>query len=313
MFYNLTKSNSETIELNDINLKNDNVYAGYVGFDEFEEIYSCFGFPESVITECRNNGESIRSNIDVYDYYSCGFITVIKQALLHEKLDRVAFFIKKNFFLIVKLKDENESTLAMFEAALKRYKESITLEKIIFAYFERLINGDSKILESMGNRITALEESMINAVPDNMINRQIFQFKKELLTFRDYYEQLIDVGEELQENENNLFDEKDLRYIRLFTDKVKRLLGSVLSLTDMTIQLREVYEATLDINLNSIMKIFTVITTIFLPLTLIAGWYGMNFRVMPELQWEYGYPYVIVLSIVVVFASILYFKKKKLM
>ena len=142
----------------------------------------------------------------------------------------------------------------------------------------------------MGNRITALEENMINAVPDNMINRQIFQFKKELLTFRDYYEQLIDVGEELQENENHLFSEEDLKYIRLFTGKVNRLLGSVMSLMDMAVQLREVYEATLDINLNSIMKVFTVITTIFLPLTVITGWYGMNFNVMPELQWRYGYP-----------------------
>ena len=213
----------------------------------------------------------------------------------------------------MKLKDENESTLAMFEAALKKYKDSITLEKIIFAYFERMINGDNKILESMGNRITALEENMINAVPDNMINRQIFRFKKELLTFRDYYEQLIDVGEELQENENHLFSEEDLKYIRLFTGKVNRLLGSVMSLMDMAVQLREVYEATLDINLNSIMKVFTVITTIFLPLTVITGWYGMNFNFMPELQWRYGYLYVIVFGIVIVSVCIVYFKKKKLM
>ncbi len=176
-----------------------------------------------------------------------------------------------------------------------------------------MINGDNKILESMGNRITALEENMINAVPDNMINRQIFQFKKELLTFRDYYEQLIDVGEELQENENHLFSEEDLKYIRLFTGKVNRLLGSVMSLMDMAVQLREVYEATLDINLNSIMKVFTVITTIFLPLTVITGWYGMNFNVMPELQWRYGYPYVIAFGIVIISVCIVYFKKKKLM
>ena len=176
-----------------------------------------------------------------------------------------------------------------------------------------MINGDNKILESMGNRITALEENMINAVPDNMINRQIFQFKKELLTFRDYYEQLIDVGEELQENENHLFSEEDLKYIRLFTGKVNRLLGSVMSLMDMAVQLREVYEATLDINLNSIMKVFTVITTIFLPLTVITGWYGMNFNVMPELQWRYGYPYVIAFRIVIISVCIVYIKKKKLM
>lgn len=312
LFYNLTKSNDETIDLSDIHLEDDNVYAGYIDFEEFKKVYSCFGFSESTITECENNSGNIRSSIDVYDHYSCGFITVIKQALLHEQLDRVAFFVKKNLFLIVKLKDENESTLVLFESALKRYKESITLEKIIFAYFEKLINGDNEILESIRNRVTAMEENMLNSIPDNMMNRQIFQFKKELLTFRDYYEQLISIGEELQENENNLFSEEDIRYIRLFTDKISRLRGSVMSLTDMTLQLREVYEATLDINLNSIMKVFTFITTIFLPLTVITGWYGMNFKIMPELDWEYGYVYVVVLGIVVVSTCILFFKKKKL-
>ena len=71
--------------------------------------------------------------------------------------------------------------------------------------------------------------------------------------------------------------------------------------------------AALDYNANSIMKVFTVVTTIFMPLTLIVGWYGMNFHFMPELTWEYGYIGVIVLSVTVVIASIVFFKKKKLL
>ncbi len=69
----------------------------------------------------------------------------------------------------------------------------------------------------------------------------------------------------------------------------------------------------LDYNLNNIMKLFTVITTIFLPLTLIVGWYGMNFTNMPELTWQYGYPAVIVFSVIVVMFCVIAFKKYKLL
>ena len=71
--------------------------------------------------------------------------------------------------------------------------------------------------------------------------------------------------------------------------------------------------AALDYNANLIMKVFTVVTTVFLPLTLIVGWYGMNFKYMPELTSQYGYPAVIILSILVVVLSLLFFKKKRLL
>ena len=72
-------------------------------------------------------------------------------------------------------------------------------------------------------------------------------------------------------------------------------------------------DATLNYNLNNTMKLFTIVTIIFQPLTLIVGWYGMNFTNMPELVWKFGYIYVIVLSITVVAGILFYFKKKKYM
>jgi magnesium transporter len=77
------------------------------------------------------------------------------------------------------------------------------------------------------------------------------------------------------------------------------------------VYLREELSAALDYNMNRTMKILTVISAIFLPLTLIVGWYGMNFRNMPELEWEYGYIGVAVLCIAVVAVCVVFFKKKK--
>ena len=126
-----------------------------------------------------------------------------------------------------------------------------------------------------------------------------------------HYEQLIDMTQELEENENGFFSEENLRYIHLFMNLLARRHDSAASLRDYTMQVRDLYHAQLEVRQNRIMTLLTVVTTIFMPLTLIVGWYGMNFRYMPELEWRFGYPVVIVVSIAVAVACLLFFKKKK--
>ncbi len=99
----------------------------------------------------------------------------------------------------------------------------------------------------------------------------------------------------------------------MFVGKAERISGSIQLMSENVVHLRESLEAVVNYNLNRIMKVFTVVTSIFLPLTLIVGWYGMNFKMMPELEWEFGYFFVIGLSVLVVVANIVYFRKKKLM
>ena len=90
-----------------------------------------------------------------------------------------------------------------------------------------------------------------------------------------------------------------------------RLQDRVTSLREYVAQLRDLIQARLDVKQNKIMTVLTVITSIFLPLTLIAGWYGMNFKYMPELEWRWSYPAVIVISAVIVVVCLWWFKKKK--
>lgn len=87
----------------------------------------------------------------------------------------------------------------------------------------------------------------------------------------------------------------------------------LVAIQEYSIHVRESYHAQLDNDMNRIMKMFTVVTTVFLPLTLIVGWYGMNFTTMLEITWQYGYLFVIILSIVVAILCFIYFKKKKFM
>jgi magnesium transporter len=140
---------------------------------------------------------------------------------------------------------------------------------------------------------------------------RVNEIRSDLRELRIHYEQLIDLGQELQENENNFFKAENTRYFRLFTDRVTRLHDIATSLRDFTMQLRDMYHTQMDVKQNRIMTLLTVVTTIFMPLTLIVGWYGMNFRYMPELETRWGYPVVIIASLVIIIGGLLFFKKKK--
>ena len=139
---------------------------------------------------------------------------------------------------------------------------------------------------------------------------QIVPIRKELLTLRGYYDELTDLGRELEQDENQFFAKKQLKFFGTVSDRADRMMGRTVHLLDYAQQIRDSYQARVNEQQNRNMQFLTVISTIFFPLTLITGWFGMNFRDMPGMN--NGYPWVILLSIVVIIACIIFFKKKKM-
>ena len=126
-----------------------------------------------------------------------------------------------------------------------------------------------------------------------------------------YYVQLAGICGDLSDNTDNLFDTKTKLAFKKLIRKVSLLSQEAQQIWEYTSQIRDVYQQRLDVHQNSIMKVLTIVTTIFMPLTLITGWYGMNFQGMPELSWKYGYPAVIGVSVLFVILSLWLCKKKK--
>ncbi|MBQ1521683.1 MAG: Mg2+ transporter, partial [Erysipelotrichaceae bacterium] len=135
--------------------------------------------------------------------------------------------------------------------------------------------------------------------------------RDHLRVLRTHYDRLIDLTQELEENENDFFAEENLRYFSLFSKRAGRLYDLSIALVDYTSQIRADFDANLTDKQNHIMTILTVVTTIFSPLTLITGWYGMNFKYMPELNSVYAYPIVFIVSLLIAILSLLFFKHKK--
>ena len=185
-----------------------------------------------------------------------------------------------------------------------------SLERFIYDFLEQIVCRDREVLEKYDRELDGME-SLVEKDLDKVTLERLFEVKNVIRDLRAHYEQLLDLSQELEENENNFFKPDNLRYFKLFSARMERLRDTASSVADHASQIRDIYMSTLDVKQNRIMTILTVVTSIFLPLTLIAGWYGMNFKYMPELSKTWGYPAVIAVSVLIVVVSIWFFKKKK--
>ena len=185
-----------------------------------------------------------------------------------------------------------------------------SLERFIYDFLEQIVARDQIILERVDKELDTIESNILDGEEKDPSQR-VSRVRSDLRDLRIHYEQLLDLGQELEENENDFFNEDNTRYFHLFTQRVSRLHDLTASLREYSIQIRDLYQSQLDIKQNRIMALLTIITSIFMPLTLIAGWYGMNFKYMPELEYKWAYPAVIAVSVAIVIVSLIFFKKKK--
>ena len=185
-----------------------------------------------------------------------------------------------------------------------------SLERFIFDFLEQIVAKDQIVLENLDKELDTIESNILEGEEKDPSLR-VSRIRSDLRDLRVHYEQLLELSQELEENENDFFNEENTRYFHLFTQRVSRLHDFTASLREYSIQIRDIYQSKLDIKQNRIMALLTVITSIFMPLTLIAGWYGMNFKYMPELEYRPAYPIVIAVSILIVIISLIFFKKKK--
>ena len=200
---------------------------------------------------------------------------------------------------------ENEMS---YNAAKKYFVETPSNERAMYYFFKNLFKGDTKNLEELEDRISDLDDAVIHDGSEE-IREKILDARYEVLRLKKYYEQFEEIFDELCDNDNDMLSEEYLQYFDILNNRCSRLLSQVLNLKEYVVQVRESYQAQIDIEQNRLMKVFTLMTSIFLPLTLIAGWYGMNLK-MPEFDWDYGYPFVILVCVLVCVIWAVVFKKK---
>ena len=211
---------------------------------------------------------------------------------------------------IVLIDDSGKAGQVISEIRLRKHWREPSLERFLYDLLEQIVDSDLDMMERYEQELSRIEDNILSSPNQDDLIR-VNEIRGDIRELLIHYEQIIDMTQELEENENGFFREENLRYMHLFMNRIMRRHDSAVSLRDHTIQVRDLYNSQLEASQNRTMTLLTVITTIFMPLTLIAGWYGMNFRYMPELEWELGYPFIFVVSILIVVICLIIFRKKK--
>lgn len=191
----------------------------------------------------------------------------------------------------------------------KRWRENGP-GRIFYELLELLIAKDHHHLEELEDQLSQLEDQILDGTPDNF-SAPITALRKEAMNWYRYHSQLGDMVCELEDDESGFFSQPEQRLFHLAAKRLGRLRDEDQLLREYCLQVRELFQAQVDFRQNRIMQILTVVTTLCLPLSLVAGWYGMNFVGMPELGWKYGYPAVIAVSVLIVVVCLWIMKKKK--
>lgn len=221
---------------------------------------------------------------------------------------RMYFFVNRTNVVIVD--DEAFSERLIRRIQQKKAHQGETKERFIYNYIAEFISRDSEMLVAYERRLLRMEEDVSQEHITDFQNK-LMPIRRELLNLRSYYDEIMDLTKELEENENGFFLKKQLKYFGTLTDRADRLMSRTSHLLEYAQQVKEAYQSKIDTRQNSNMQFLTVISTIFFPLTLITGWFGMNFENMPGLK--DGYPGVVIISIIVIAGCIFIFKKKHIL
>jgi magnesium transporter len=171
------------------------------------------------------------------------------------------------------------------------------------------VDGYFLILEGIGDQIETLEVDLLDGPrPETM--QAIHCLKREMLHLRKSVWHLQEMISRLEKGESDMFNESTVPYLRDVYDHTIRVIDTIEIFHEMLSGLLDLYISSVSNKMNEIMKVLTIIATIFIPLTFIVGIYGMNFRYMPELEWRYGYPMVLLITLIIGVGIMIYARKK---
>ncbi len=279
-------------------------YLVVVSFKELEEVAVPLQLEEKPLKECLRGGMTKYESQNGFDYMA---VNVPDEQDQRRSSKRICIYFREKMLLFACKDAPVAEKLA--KAVSEMEGKNLSLQKTLYTFFDRLTSDDSYVLDRIESETDHLEEGLITSRKKDCV-KEIVRLRKQLTQLKKYYEQMMVITESILENGNGLFATDGLKYFKMLERRINRLYTSVQYLRENVTQVREAYQAQVDIELNQIMKLFTVVTTIFLPLTLITGWYGMNLN-LPEFRWQWGYPFVIGLSISVVTVCMFYFKKNR--
>jgi magnesium transporter len=229
------------------------------------------------------------------------------------KFEQISFVLWKN--LVLTFQEDIGDVFEPVRERLRKGKGRIRkmgADYLMYTLLDALVDSYYDVLEKVGDRVENLEDELINSPePDTL--QVIHKMKRELVFLRRSVWPLREIIGSLERGESDLIDEKTLIYYRDVYDHTIQVIDTIETCRDIVSGMMDLFLSSVSNRMNEVMKMLTVIATIFIPLTFIAGIYGMNFEFMPELKWHWGYPVVWAGMIVIGIVMFFWFKRKKIL
>jgi magnesium transporter len=181
---------------------------------------------------------------------------------------------------------------------------------LAYALMDAIVDNYFVVLEKLGEKFESIEEDIVTN-PSPEILHMIYVLKREFISFRKSIWPLRELLGGLERGESSLIEEKTTLFLRDVYDHTIQVIDTVETLRDMVSSMMDIYLSSVSNRMNEVMKVLTIIATIFIPITFIAGVYGMNFKHMPELETTWGYPMVWLVMIAIGVVMLVYFRRKR--
>jgi magnesium transporter len=227
------------------------------------------------------------------------------------EFEQVSLIMGNNYILTFQENDNN--TFGQIRDRVKSTTGKIRTkgaDYLAYAILDCVVDNYYIALEYLGEKIETLEDKIM-LDPKPQILKEIHTLKNELLFVRRAVWPLREIINALSRGDSSLFKEDTLIYLRDVYDHMIQVIDSIEMYRDIVTGMLDVYLSNVSFKLNEVMKVLTIIATIFIPLTFIVGLYGMNFKYMPELEWQWGYPAILCIMAFISVCMIIFFRKKR--
>ena len=276
-----------------------------------ERIGKAFGISSLTLEDILNTHQ--RPKLDEYGNYVYVVVKMLHYPTGTDELEieQVSFLLGNNFLL--SFQEGPGDTFDFVRTRLQLDNSALRLngtDYLLYALLDTIVDNYFVIMERLSSRTEDLEEQLLNN-PDEKLLTDIYWLKKEISRIRRSVYPLREVIATLDRNESKLMTPNTKWYIRDVYDHTVQVIESIENFRDITATMIDLYLSGISHRMNSIMKALTIMSSIFIPLTFIAGVYGMNFEHMPELKWTYGYFGVLAAMFFIALAIIWYMKRKK--
>lgn len=225
--------------------------------------------------------------------------------------EQVALALGRNYVISFQ-----EAPGDFFEPVRKRLREPASQVRnkgsdfLFFRLIDVVVDNYFTVLEHLADRLEDLEARTIENNEEHNL-REILNVKKDLIHLRKSVFPLREALSKLNKNESDFIEDNNTKYLSDIYDHTMHVIQSIETYRDLVSSIMDLHISSISYRMNVVMKVLTIIATIFIPLTFLAGVYGMNFEYFPELSWRYSYPVFWAVSLFIVGMMLIYFRRKK--